>query len=92
VSRSEPVLLVGETGVGKTASVQFLARETGRRLTVVNINQQSDAMDLLGGYKPLEIKHTIRPVREEFEDLFFSTFDGDKNAKFLHYVSVSFYV
>ena len=26
----EPVLLVGETGVGKTAGVQFLADQTGR--------------------------------------------------------------
>ncbi|CAG0920042.1 unnamed protein product [Notodromas monacha] len=92
ISRAEPVLLVGETGVGKTASVQFLARETGRRLTVVNINQQSDAMDLLGGYKPLEFKHTVRPVREEFEELFYATFSGDKNANFLHYVSSCYLV
>ena len=30
VESGEPVLLVGETGVGKTASVQFLAQQTGR--------------------------------------------------------------
>ena len=30
VEVGEPVLLVGETGVGKTASVQFLADQTGR--------------------------------------------------------------
>jgi midasin (ATPase involved in ribosome maturation) len=30
VEGGEPVLLVGETGVGKTASVQFLAEQTGR--------------------------------------------------------------
>ena len=44
----EPLLLVGETGVGKTTSVQFLAEKTGRRLRVVNLNQQSDSADLLG--------------------------------------------
>jgi len=30
VEGGEPVLLVGETGVGKTAGVQFLADQTGR--------------------------------------------------------------
>lgn len=29
VKNCEPVLLVGETGTGKTATVQFLAQETG---------------------------------------------------------------
>lgn len=29
VERNEPVLLVGETGTGKTSSVQFLAHQCG---------------------------------------------------------------
>ena len=49
VARAEPVLLVGETGVGKTASVQYLASQLGHTLNVVNMNQQSDSTDLLGG-------------------------------------------
>jgi len=40
------LLLVGETGVGKTTAVQFLAERPGRRLRVVNLNQQSDRGDL----------------------------------------------
>jgi midasin len=39
--REESLLLVGETGVGKTTAVQFLAERTGMRLRVVNLNQQS---------------------------------------------------
>lgn len=31
VSRNEPVLLVGETGTGKTASIQYLAEQIGTR-------------------------------------------------------------
>lgn len=50
VSHREPVLLVGETGTGKTSSIQRLARMGGRRLHVLNLNQQSDSVDLLGGY------------------------------------------
>ncbi|XP_010779595.1 midasin-like, partial [Notothenia coriiceps] len=49
VSKGEPVLLVGETGTGKTSTVQHLTRVTGHRLRVVNMNQQSDTADLLGG-------------------------------------------
>ena len=30
VARSEPVLLVGETGVGKTATISYLAQLAGR--------------------------------------------------------------
>ena len=30
VSNNEPVLLVGETGVGKTSSVQYLAQQLGK--------------------------------------------------------------
>ena len=38
VEGGEPVLLVGETGVGKTASVQFLAEQTGRSVKIVQSN------------------------------------------------------
>lgn len=32
VKENEPVLLVGETGTGKTSSVQFLAQQLGREM------------------------------------------------------------
>nr|DAD44649.1 TPA_asm: hypothetical protein HUJ06_002879 [Nelumbo nucifera]DAD44660.1 TPA_asm: hypothetical protein HUJ06_002890 [Nelumbo nucifera] len=44
VKCNEPVLLVGETGTGKTTLVQNLA----------NLSQQSDISDLLGGFKPTD--------------------------------------
>lgn len=49
VQMREPVLLVGETGVGKTASISYLAAMTGNKLVTVNMSQQSDSTDLLGG-------------------------------------------
>lgn len=49
VQHNEPVLLVGETGVGKTAVVQFLAAHVGMTLRVVNLSQHSDSSDLIGG-------------------------------------------
>jgi len=50
VKFKEPVLLVGETGVGKTCSIQYLASTLNQKLVVVNLNRQSDAGDILGGY------------------------------------------
>ena len=35
VSNSEPVLLVGETGTGKTSSVQYLAEQLGKILKII---------------------------------------------------------
>ena len=49
VQLNEPVLLVGETGVGKTAAVSHLATMTGNKLVTINLSQQTDSTDLLGG-------------------------------------------
>ena len=43
VALGEPVLLVGETGTGKTTAVQQLAASLGHTLVVHNLNQQSDS-------------------------------------------------
>jgi midasin len=56
VQQNEPALLVGETGTGKTALVQFLARQVGARLMVLNMSQQTDSADFLGGFKPVEVR------------------------------------
>jgi midasin len=90
VRQLESVLLVGETGTGKTSSVQYLAQLLGHRLLVINLNQQSDSADLLGGYKPVDLKWKISPIRHEFERLFEETFSLQQNAKFLSHVSTCF--
>lgn len=89
---NEPVLLVGETGTGKTSSIQYLARQTGHKLTVINMNQQSDSADLLGGYKPVDLKYVIRPIRTEFEGLFCSFYNVEKNKKFLNHIETCYEV
>ncbi|KAF3702507.1 Midasin Dynein-related AAA-ATPase MDN1 MIDAS-containing protein [Channa argus] len=90
VTKGEPVLLVGETGTGKTSTVQHLARVTGHRLRVVNMNQQSDTADLLGGYKPVDHKQILLPLREAFEELFSQTYSRKQNLTFLGHVQTCF--
>uniref|UniRef100_A0A8D2MCK3 Midasin n=1 Tax=Zonotrichia albicollis TaxID=44394 RepID=A0A8D2MCK3_ZONAL len=90
VVKGEPVLLVGETGTGKTSAVQYLAHITGHRLRVVNMNQQSDTADLLGGYKPVDNKLIWLPLRESFEELFYQTFSRKKNQTFLGHIQTCY--
>ncbi|RLU23785.1 hypothetical protein DMN91_003993 [Ooceraea biroi] len=88
VTQKEPVLLVGETGTGKTSAIQYLADSTGYKLIVINMNQQSESTDLLGGYKPIDLKFLISPFREEFEVLFRSLFDVASNEKYLETIAM----
>ena len=90
VSNLEPVLLVGETGGGKTSTVQYLAEQCGCKLNVINMSQQSDITDLLGGFKPVDIKEKVKPVKNEFVQLFIDTYSQKQNTKFLSHVNHCF--
>jgi midasin len=70
VEYKEPMLLVGETGIGKTTCVQQLADQIGRRLVSFNLSQQSESGDLLGGFKPVNVRGIIMPLKDEFDELF----------------------
>ncbi|EOA33535.1 hypothetical protein CARUB_v10019643mg [Capsella rubella] len=69
VEYNEPVLLVGETGTGKTTLVQNLAHWIGQKLIVLNLSQQSDIVDLLGGFKPIDAKLLCTMLYNEFSEL-----------------------
>lgn len=86
----EPVILVGETGTGKTTVVQEIAKMMNKKLTVINVSQQTESGDLLGGYKPVNTKTVAIPLQEVFENLFLATFSQKKNAKFSQLLSKCF--
>ncbi|KAL5289670.1 hypothetical protein ACFFRR_009616 [Megaselia abdita] len=90
ISQNEPILLVGETGVGKTTCVQYLAEKTLNKLVVINMNNQSDISDLIGGYKPVDLCYILSPIRNEFESVFRKTFDENKNEDFLNKFSICY--
>ena len=84
VKMAEPVLLVGETGIGKTTVIQQLADSLGYKLTAVNLSQQSEVGDLLGGFKPVNIRSLAVPLKDEFEELFAATgISTTKNQKYV---------
>ena len=74
IKSSEPVLLVGETGTGKTSAVQYCAARLGQRLRVVNMSKQSQGSDLLGSFRPVDGITLMRPLFATFHALMADTF------------------
>ena len=50
---NEPVLLVGETGCGKTTVCQMLAQAFGKQLFIVNAHQNIETGDIIGAQRPI---------------------------------------
>ncbi|KAG5368467.1 Midasin [Yarrowia sp. C11] len=90
ISSTEPLLLVGETGTGKTTVVQNVAQLMNKKLTVVNVSQQTEAGDLLGGFKPVDVSMIAVPLMDEFQEVFSATFSAKKNVEFMKLLSRAF--
>jgi len=90
VQHREPLLLVGETGTGKTTIVQHLADLLHHRLVVVNVSQQTESSDLLGGYKPVDPRTMGVQIKDAFEGLFERTFSVRRNETFLARIGKSY--
>ncbi|PWN31683.1 uncharacterized protein FA14DRAFT_162613 [Meira miltonrushii] len=83
VAMNEPTLLVGETGTGKTTVVQQLAAMMQKPLVALNLSQQTESADLLGGFKPLDPKLPAMDLHNDWLDLFQRTFSLRRNARYL---------
>ena len=83
VFMNEPVLLVGETGIGKTLSTQHLARLLNKKLVVINMSQQSESADLFGNFRPVDLRSIMTPLKDSFDILFDMTFSQKANTEFL---------
>ncbi|KAH9812034.1 hypothetical protein DFH28DRAFT_1177882 [Melampsora americana] len=87
IKSSEPVLLVGETGTGKTSVVSYLAKSVSKSLISLNLSNQSEASDLLGGFKPLDLnedaKLTASALIDEFTQVFGDQFKLSRNQEFI---------
>ncbi|KAG5360561.1 Midasin [Yarrowia sp. B02] len=90
ISSTEPLLLVGETGTGKTTVVQNVAQLMNKKLTVVNVSQQTEAGDLLGGFKPVDVSMIAVPLMDEFQEVFSATFSAKKNVEFMKLLTRAF--
>ena len=55
----------------------------GAPLTVLNLSQQTDSADLLGGFRPVQAAEAFLPMVDQFRLLFASTFTKGSNDSFL---------
>ncbi|KAH9469423.1 hypothetical protein Pst134EA_006713 [Puccinia striiformis f. sp. tritici] len=85
---SEPTLLVGETGTGKTTVVSYMAKLIGKKLISLNLSNQSEASDLRGGFKPLDSAEDGKLHGNRLVDDFINTsgdaFNTSRNHEFVH--------
>ncbi|KAK6023331.1 hypothetical protein OSTOST_10885, partial [Ostertagia ostertagi] len=88
IQNREPVLLVGETGVGKTSIVQSLASAVNASLKVVNLTPSSDTDELISGQvgKRRQILHDSKPLHQLLPDIFPVPLMSSKNQKFLSHL------
>ena len=56
LDQSEPVLLIGETGSGKTTVAELIAKIFNTHLYTVNCHQYTESSDFLGGLRPVRNK------------------------------------
>ncbi|KAG8823439.1 hypothetical protein FRC19_003943 [Serendipita sp. 401] len=89
VQNNEPVLLIGETGTGKTTAVSHLASILSKPLVSLNLSHQTESSDLLGGYKPLDPRTPAQDLYSKFTALFSKTFSRDKNVKYEEAIRVA---
>ncbi|KAK3063702.1 AAA ATPase midasin, partial [Teratosphaeriaceae sp. CCFEE 6253] len=59
LQNDEPVVLVGETGCGKTTVCQMLAEAFGRQLHTVNAHQNTETGDLIGSQRPVRNRPAV---------------------------------
>jgi midasin len=65
LSNNEPVLLVGETGCGKTTVCQMLADALDKELHVLNAHQNTETGDIIGSQRPIRNRAETERLLQE---------------------------
>lgn len=52
-------------------------------MVALNLSQQTDSADLLGGFRPVQPAEAMLPLASHFQELFSSTFTRGDNAAFM---------
>ena len=59
ITQNEPVLLIGETGSGKTTICQLFAATRGQRIRILNCHQSTETTDIIGGLRPVRNRESV---------------------------------
>jgi len=61
----KPILLEGPPGVGKTSTVEHIAKAIGKQIIRINLSEHTDMMDLLGSEYPIPVSSTSNSQNED---------------------------
>jgi midasin len=93
LKNNEPVLLVGETGAGKTSVCELVAEAFGKHLYTVNCHQNTETADLLGGQRPIRNRtvaglEALAETRNILQrcDITSKLSDADSIQSYLHFI------
>ncbi|EGR30434.1 type a von willebrand factor domain protein [Ichthyophthirius multifiliis] len=86
----EPCLLVGDTGCGKTTMAQHVAEQFQKKLFIYNMNQGSDAVDLIGGFKPIDVRLLLKKILVKYIRKFQEIANVQANKAFVDNLSQLF--
>lgn len=66
-----------------------MTAQVGAKLVVLNLSQQSDSADLLGGFRPVEAGEAFRPLAARLPQLLFRTYPKAEqhNQKFVAHLA-----
>lgn len=59
IENAEPILLIGETGCGKTTICEFIAETRGQNFYTINCHKFIESSDFLGSLRPVRGKDII---------------------------------
>ena len=60
IINGEPILLIGETGCGKTTVCQLLSRLRGQQMRVINCHKYTESADFIGSLRPVRNKNQVK--------------------------------
>ena len=83
ITLDEPLLLISETGCGKTTLVQHLASLLNKKLYVFNMSLGSDVVDLVGGFKPVDCKVLMKKLLLKYIKHFKRLSNQNSNEKYI---------
>ena len=71
ILNNEPVLLIGETGCGKTSICQALSLHNNKNLRILNCHQHTETSDFLGSLRPVRNKSILQSeILNDFQTLY----------------------
>ena len=80
---SAVVGVVGTLVAGLLLYPRTLHLQVGKKLIAMNLSNQSDASDLLGGYRPMQASMALVPLSAQFDSLVRETWPQGRNEAFL---------